>query len=239
MTRIGMSLAALLAVIGLSALDAAAAQTRPIQDRVRVELEVEDWVKTESATVRVAVEAAFSAAEAASVRIKVLEALSRLVADVDWHITGYQQTRDQTGLQRWQVAAETRLNEALLGRLDDKARAISKPGMQVKVRQIDFTPTLAERQTAATALRQRIYALAREELERLRKAYPKRGFRVHAIDFVGRGIQPMPTVRGGRPMTMQAETSAAMPAMPADAIAVKTKLVVRATVVLAATPPGQ
>lgn len=239
MRRIALLLAAVLAATGLSVPAAAAAEPRPIQDRVRVALEVEDWVETESATVHVAVDAAFGAAEAASVRTKVLEALGRLAADADWHITGYHQTRDQTGLQRWQVGAETRLKEDRLAGLHDQARKVSKPGLQVKVRNIDFTPTLAERQATAKALRQRIYGLAREELERLRQAYPKRGYRVHAIDFVGRGIEPMRAARAGRPMTMQAEASSAMSAMPAGAIAVKTKLVVRATVVLAATPPGQ
>ena len=130
------------------------------------------------------------------------------------------------------VAAEARLSETALGGLYEKARDASRPGLQVRISRIDFTPTLAERESTLGTLRARIYGRVRDELIRLNEIYPDRDYRVHLIDFTGTHV--VPQARRAQPArAMRLEAAA-----PADAapVSVSAKLIVNATAILAATP---
>ena len=229
----GLLLGTLLLVAPLAGM-AHADDVRPIQDDVVLTLEVEDWVQTESATVHVAVDAAFDGADSDTVRARVLEMLDKIATAATWRITNFQQSRDQAGLERWQVVAEGRLSQAQLGGLYDKARDASAPGLQAAIRYVDFTPTLAERQATIAKLRAEIYRQVSEELNNLKQIYPGRPFRVHRIDFVGTGIETDAMFDQRPRPTMRAESKSAM--APGDAVAVSAKAKLSATIILSSTP---
>lgn len=196
-----------LAVLCLS-LPAAAQVTapNPIQDQVVLNLAVEDWVPTQTARVVLNAEAAIQGADAGKTRDELLAAAKK-AANADWRITRFDRSTDQAGLERWSASLETRLAESALGGLADRAKASSRPGMQLTVGQIDFTPTLAETEGARAKLREQLYKRASEELQRLNAIVTDRKFRVARIDFG--------TVQVQRPMPMMAQARAAAPP-PAD-----------------------
>ena len=120
----------------------------------------------------------------------------------------------------------------MLDGIYDRAKDLSRPGEQVTVASVDFTPTVAEREKVMADLRAQIYAMTKEEIARLTNVYPDRKFRLREASFGFQG--PMPMIK-----TMRGQAGMAMAeAAPAPAsIGVSEYVQLSATVVLAADPP--
>lgn len=201
-------------------------------DQIVLRLESEGWVETKTARVVAVVQTVISGDNAQSEASGVPAILEDVAEKGDWRVVHFDRRRDASGLERWRITAEARLPEAALAGLYDRAKAISKPGRQVEIAQIDFTPTLAEREETAAKLRADIYRRARAEAESAAAIWPDRGFRVQRVDFDNDGGQP-------RPMPVMRSMAASAPAEKADfgggeSNAVTERMVVGATVVLAA-----
>jgi hypothetical protein len=207
----------------------------PVMDQVVLDLTAEDWVGTETARVTVSADAAATGADAGSQRADLLKAIDGLAPDADWRVVGFDRSTDQAGLERWRAVAEARLAETALGGLADKARQASRPGLQLRVASIEFTPTLGETEAARARLRAEIYGKAASELKALEQSFPGRKFRMGNIDFVD---QP-PTANARK--TREDMPSMAMGAAPAQEgpVNVSEKLVIRARVVLSAVAPRE
>lgn len=221
----------LLALLLAAPLAARADEARLPPDQVTLSLSTEGWVEAAKARVRIAVDSAKTGDEAANLRSELKASLAKLLPDAEWHVTGFDRSRDQTGLERWHLEAETRVPEAALDGLYDRAKAQSRPGEQVSVAAIDFTPELAEREAVMANLRAKIYAQAKEELSRLSSVYPDRSFRLRDVNFI-QGPMPM----AAAPMTKMARAAAAPEAAPAS-IGVAEHVELTANVVLAAELP--
>jgi uncharacterized protein YggE len=193
-------------------------------------LSAEGWVETKTAQVTAIADVAIAAENRATVRERVSDALKKLAPDSEWRISRFDRSQDAAGLERWRAVAEARLPEAALGGLDERARGLSQPGMQVRVQAVQFVPTLAEREAVRGSLRATIYAQAKTEAERLAKLWPERGYRVARVDFMDDG--PVP-----RPFMAQQQTRAGAAAADANdgdaALAVAQRLTLKAQVTLA------
>lgn len=197
-------------------------------DSVTLQLSAEEWVETETATVRATVEAAFQGGQSGAVRDQVLAALARTAPEGKWHLTSFDQLADPSGLERWRVVGQARLGEKQLGGIRQRADQASKPGLKVAIASVDFTPTLAEREAVAAKLREKIYADVKAELARLNGVYPDRKYRVRNLS-----INPGPPIEMPRfRATAQAPAAAGM-AVAQDAVSVSQKIVVNASAVLA------
>ncbi len=223
-------IAALLAALGPLAAPAAAQVLPPEPDRVVLTLTAEDWVQTTTARLVVSVDAALTTRELPEVRARINDVL-REIADVDWRITRFDRREDASGLVRWRIDAESRVPEPGLAGVHDRAKRQSRPGRKVRVVNIDFSPALAEREAVVADLRAEIYRQARAERDRLNEIFPDRGYRVRLVDFTGRAAQPR------RAKVAEAMAEQRLMAAPAP-VAVSRKVVLSATVVLAAPAPG-
>ena len=154
----------------------------PVQDHVGFSLSAEDWVKTDTAEVTLVVEAASPSGDAGSARSEVMKA-AQSVAEAPWQAIRFDRQQDQAGLDHWQAVLRARLPEAKLGGLGERARRVSRAGLQVRVDQVEFTPTLAETEAVRSRLRAEIYRRATEELASANKSFPDRGYRIAGIDF--------------------------------------------------------
>jgi hypothetical protein len=207
----------------------------PVMDQVVLDLMAEDWVGTETARVTISADAAASGADAGTQRSDLLKAIDGLTPDADWKIVSFDRSTDQAGLERWRAVAEARLAETALGGLADKARQASRPGLQLRVGSIEFTPTLGETEAVRARLRAEIYGKAASELDALERSFPGRKFRMGNIDFAEQ--PPMGYARKTRE-DMQPMAMAAPPAQDGP-VNVSEKLVVRARVVLSAVAPRE
>lgn len=208
-----------------------AAQAETVRDdTVTLDLSLEKWVETDSATVTVIADLALRSGEFGAARAAVKADLAKLSSTAVWRLTGYDRLGDEAGLERWRIAAEARLASAELGGLSATVSALGEAGRSFRLGGIDFTPALAEREAALSDLRAEIYRATAAELDRLNSVYPDRGYRVAAIHFATGSIpRPLPA------QMMRAE-AASKPAAGANGAAdtVAQKATLRASVRFAA-----
>lgn len=206
-------------------------------DSVIFTLATEDWVTTQTARVTVGVEAAVTAATTGTARAEMQKAVNEL-AKGDWRLTSFNRSQDQTGLERWSAQFEARLPEAQLGGLDDSAKKASKPGMQVTVYSIDFSPTLQERQAVQNQLRTQLYQQANQQLTALNNALPGRNYRIAMVDFSGYEVMPQVAMMKPQMMRAMAAPAPMEGAVASDANMERAeKVTLSARIVLSALPP--
>lgn len=217
------------------------AEEKP-DDSVAFDLSAEDWVVAKAARVLLSVEAAVNASNEGSMRADMIKAVGNAVK-ADWRMTAFNRAQDQTGMERWSVIFEARVPEASLSGLANAVKKASKPGMQIKVDTVDFSPSLEEMEAARAALRTRIVKSANEQLASLNAALPGRNFRISSLTFNNNMAVPVPM-----PMfrTMAAKRAMSEAVMSAPAMAggedvasstdVSQKLTLTAQVLYAALP---
>lgn len=199
-------------------------------DTVTFDLYAEGWVTTKTADVTLAVEAAVTGAQTESALRTAMADAAAHIAKADWRMTGFNRTQDPSGLEHWSAVFEARLPEADLAGLRDKAKKMSKPGLQIEVASIAFTPTLDETETTASQLRADAYKKINAQLATLNAALPGRAYRIAQIDF-----SRLSTASAApRPMLMAAK------AMTNDDLPLERaqKISLHARVVFAALPPA-
>ena len=241
-----ISLKSTLLIAALTALCSAPAFAEDAQpdDRVTFNLSTEGWVTTKSARVMLGVEASVSGTQAGTMRADMQKAVNEVVK-ADWRLVSFNRGQDKTGMERWSALYEARIVENELNGLNEKAKKVSKAGMQINVTNMDFGPTLEETQATLSALRSEIYKKAVEQLSSLNSSITGRNYRIAEIDFMGTDIahpQPMPANVMMKRNMMMTSTAGAAEGAPEMDMAVNApmerseKLVTMARVVLAAAP---
>lgn len=199
----------------------------PLLDTVSFQLSAEQWATSTTAKVVVGINATLSDAQLGAMHNTIMGNLSKIAANVDWHITQFQRSKNQSGLEQLYAEAEARIPENALTSLRQNADSISKPGETYTINAIDYAPSAAEIEKVRAELRSQIYDKVEAELVRLNKVYSDEKFHLHSIDFTAATPVPVPMMR----TMLVAESNAA----PAPAMAVSNKVMVDADVVLAST----
>jgi hypothetical protein len=200
-------------------------------NKVTFKLNAEQWVPSKTALVSVGINAGVSDAALEKIQDDVLKKLNQLTNKGEWHITSFNRNLDQSGLENVQMQAQARLPSSALPNLRDKAKAMSKPGETYTLDNIEFTPSEDELREANTSLRSNIYLQAKDEMDRINKAYPDQKYYMHDINFLS-SMMPIPMAENGNRMMM----ASAMKVSGGGDLAVGNKLVISATVVVAALP---
>jgi hypothetical protein len=203
-------------------------------DAMVMTLAAEGWVETKTARVVAVADVAIAAKDRGAVRERINGVLKKLAPDADWRVSRFDRSQDSAGLEHWNAAAETRLPEASLGGLDERAKGQSQPGLQVRILSVQFVPTLAERETALNDLRGNIYEQAKAEADRLSKIWPERGYRVVRVDFMEENppVRPVPYMAAPQAAVVRNQASDAADALDAG-LAVAQKLTLKAQVTIA------
>lgn len=231
----------LLASILIAAPLAAHAEEYKPDDRVIFDVSAEDWVNTKTARVAVNVEASVNSASAGTTRAAMTKALDDLVK-ADWRLTSFNRDQDSTGMEHWSAEYEARVPENQLTGIHDNAKKASKPGLQLSVTGIDFTPTLDEMQAAMSQLRTKIYKMANEQLTALNTALPGRTYRIAMINFTPGNVMggvmdmamaPRAMAAGGAKMMRNAMPESAPAPAPMER---SEKITLTANVIFAVTP---
>lgn len=196
---------------------------RPVLNQVIYQTSAEIWVSTQTAEVVVSVNATLDENQLAKAHSDILTKLNN-IAKSDWHITQFNRSPNESGLEQLQVLAQTRLSETALSDLRDTAKKASKPGETFKVESITFEPTLAETEAARKQLRDEIYQKTQAELTALNKLYSNQHYVVHKIDFT-ENILPQPM----RPRAMMMAENTAGSAPP---VTVANKMTITANIAL-------
>ena len=124
--RIAVLVTALVYMLGVSG--AATAETpSEMDDKVVLDLVVEDWVETQTATAIVSVDLAVTGGAFAEARAEAEATLRKAVSSVTWRFTRFNRLPDDAGYERWRVVAQSRLPSASLGALPGQMKRASGP----------------------------------------------------------------------------------------------------------------
>jgi hypothetical protein len=171
-------------------------------DVIAVQLSTEGWVTTKTARVVIQVNASVSGDAAGTTRDAMIKSVNAL-AQADWRLISFNRNPSEAGLENWFAQFEARLPEKDLSGMNEKTKKASKPGMQLTVSEVDFTPTLAENEAVRSSLRKAIMDMATAELKSIQASFPDRNYRIANIAFGGGG-------GGYNPMVAQAMAPRAM-----------------------------
>lgn len=164
-----------------------------VLDTVQVQLLAKDWVSTDKALLNLNVNMVLNNADMVKARNDVMQNLKK-IADGQWHITSFNRSQDNSGLERLFVKAQARVPQKQLTNVYNLAKTISKPGSAYKVDSIDFTPSIEDRQATKNKLRTALYKQVLNELAVLNRMYPKQQYSVSELRFV-EGAAPVAATR--------------------------------------------
>ena len=152
-------------------------------DKVSLTLSSERWVKTNTAKVKVSINATLTNLSLVQMRRQILENLNK-IAKADWHITQFNRSQDTSGLEKLFVSAEARVNQSVLSNVNIQAEKSSKPGIKYKINNIDFTPSELDVQKVKKLVRQDIYKKITSEISQLNTIYSKQQYSLYRVMFV-------------------------------------------------------
>lgn len=208
------------------------------QGNVELQLQAEQWVSTNTALVSVSADATLDKTNTLTqTREQLLKKFAELADNTTWNITTFTTSQSESGLEQMHVDAQARLQESKLTNLREKLKNLSKPGLTLRIGSIDFSPSLAEFETAKANLRSMIYSDAKNEAARLNKVYPDQNYKLYSIVFQPSSM-PQPTALNAMAAPRMGDNmgykAAAAGAGSTAVLAVNTKIEMDATVQLAA-----
>lgn len=186
-------------VLSMSPAALAECNPPPPLNEVTFRLSAEEWVQTSTAKLIVNIHATLDKKNLAQMRQQIMSNLNK-IAQGNWHITDFERSQDNSGLEKLYVVAEARISESELSNVNAIANSLSEPGIKYQVQNIDFTPSMADIEKAKTNLRKTIYHEAQTEIETLNTIYPSQQYVLHGVQFgeyitsSNNGVRAMPMV---------------------------------------------
>ncbi|MCG8490251.1 MAG: SIMPL domain-containing protein [Sneathiellales bacterium] len=154
-----------------------------LTDQIFLNLTKEGWVTTDSARVFVHFDITQQKETATELKTEIMKSLSKLSSTAVWHVTSSRESKDRTGLTRWSVGAEARIEEKSISGLSDRAEDAGRPGFKMRISHVDYSPSLEETERLRSELRTKIYEEAQKEAARLNKVITGREYRIYSVDF--------------------------------------------------------
>lgn len=219
--------AAILTLATLSTLSYADhAQPKMILDKVAFQVAAKQWVTTQTALLTVNINATLANADLVKARADIMSKLGK-IAEGEWHITQFDRSQDNSGLEKLYVAAQARVPQASLTDIYQQAKSVSKPGATYEINAIEFKPSLEEIQQIRAQLRERLYQQVNEELTRLNKVYTGQNYSLNRLVFVEGDSAPVPAMAKGY---QAREANMVMAVAPAPALTVSNEIIMNAMV---------
>ena len=152
-------------------------------DTVSLSFTVEDWISAAKARVTVQIYCSFAGTIGQTeVREEIRQALAKM-HDVEWRFLNLNRFRDNAGMERWEAVVEHRIEESKLSDLRTTAKKVSRQGMKLEVKDVDFTPTAEEFEVLYAELRHRLYTKVASEIASLNASFSGRAFRLSSVQF--------------------------------------------------------
>ncbi len=231
MKRMLVSLVAVFLIVPLTITNALAKGGKvPVLNQVAYRTQAQSWATTDTAKVIVTVAASLADNKLGQLHTQIMTNLEKIAPKAAWHITQFNRSQDQSGLEKVSVSAQARIPQQQLSGLRKQAKAVSQPGQTYRIADIQFTPSMAEVEKVRGQLRDQIYTDANAELARLNKVYPNAHYTLHSVTFDG----AMPVIPVPAPMRAMFMAKVAGAQQSTPALAVSDQVTVTANVVLAA-----
>lgn len=197
--------------------------TCPELDKVQFQVSASQWVSTQTALLTVNINATLNNADLVQARSDIMSRLKK-IADGEWHLTQFDRSQDNSGLEKLFVEAQARMPQASLTNIYQNAKDVSKPGATYTVNAVEFKPGLQEIQQIKSQLRERLYQQVNEEMVRLNKVYSNQNYTVNKLSVIEGEVQARPQYKA---LEMQA---VAVPGALAPNLSVNNEIILSAFV---------
>jgi hypothetical protein len=211
-------------ILGLLALHTAVyAEVVPPQllDKVIFQISAKQWVTTQTALLKVEINATLSNADLIQARKDIMDKLN-VITKGDWHLTQFERTQESSGLEKLIVEAEVRVAQDKLTNIYGDAKKVSKPGANYQVRTVEFKPSLDDIQQVKTKLREQLYQQVNAEMTRINAVYTAQHYSLSRILFIDGEASPVPQAYAMRKMNIE------MAAAPMPSLAISNELTMTA-----------
>ena len=174
-------------------------------DEVTLSFIVEEWIDSDTAKVTIDITAAIEGKDGPSVRDEIKESLEKLFSG-DWRFVRLDRRIDAAGMEQWTASAQIRVPEKDLNNVAGQAKALSRVGLQLRIGNVDYTPTRAQFEALNRELRSRLNTMIKDEIAAIRNELPGgRNWRVGTVHYGDH--QSFSNVRGGQIMAMSANAT--------------------------------
>lgn len=199
-------------------------------DKVMFQISAKQWVNTKTALLTVNINATLTNTDLVTARAELMTKLAK-IANGEWHLTQFDRSQDNSGLEKLYVAAQTRVPQANLTNIYKSAKEVSKPGATYEIGSLDFKPSLEEIQQIKVQLRERLYEQVKTEVDQLNKVYSEQHYSLNRLFFLEGdvAIPQQPRVYQAKEANTMLMASAVAPA----ALTVSNELIMNAIVELA------
>jgi hypothetical protein len=153
------------------------------RESVSLRLQAEGWVVTDHGDVAIEIDLAVPAGHLNQSRSAATDALLMVSPKANWRVVDFRKLKDEAGFERWWIAAEACLPEAVLAELPQRLENASQPGLSLRLRSLNYQPSVAEIEAARARLRVQIYETAKAELARLNEVFGSDRFTLGTIDL--------------------------------------------------------
>lgn len=163
-------------------------------DTVSFQVAAKQWVNTQTALLIVNINATLTSADLVKARADMMNKLSK-IANGDWHLSQFDRSQDNSGLEKLHVQAQVRIAQDRLTSIYQSAKSVSVPGATYEIASVEFTPSLDEVQQVRTQLREKIYQMVRDELARLNKIYEGQTYTLNSLVFSDGDVIALPQAK--------------------------------------------
>lgn len=158
----------------------------PIQDTINFQLRADTVVVSDTVKVIVYINALVTADTTESaLRLDIKRALASFL-DTSWQINGIERASDDSGYEKVSMRATARVNESENYNLENRAKAVSRQGLQLGSVEVDSTVPAPMLEAAEKKLRAEILTKAKEEAAELAEI-TGRAYRVGQVNFQNQG----------------------------------------------------
>ena len=131
MKKIAGIFAALVFSFAASAMEAST-QPELILDTVVFQVAAKQWVGTQTALLTVSINATLTNADLIKARKDIMDKLVK-IAPGEWHLTQFDRSQDNSGLEKLYVQAEARIPQSSLTSVYQNAKSVSLPGASYNI----------------------------------------------------------------------------------------------------------
>lgn len=203
-------------------------------DTVMFQTSAKQWVTTQTALLRVDINATLTNADLVQARSEIMSKLAKIAA-ADWHLSHFERSQDNSGLEKLSASAEARVAQSSLTDVYQAAKGVSKPGATYQINGIEFKPSLEEIAQVKAQLRTQLYQQVKDELARLNKIYLTQQYSLNRLVFIEGTEFPL-EAKAARNNTMMMNAVASASA-PGD-LGVSNELIMSALVEVASDRGG-
>lgn len=201
-------------------------------DTIAFQISAKQWVSTQTALLTVTINATLNNANLVKARADIMTQLNSIAAG-EWHLTQFDRSQDNSGLDKLFVEAQIRLPQKELTDIYQHAKTISKPGITYAISSIEFKPSLDEIQAIKSQLRESLYAQVNQELARINKMYTEQHYTVNRLYIIDGDVLPQ-----ARQFQQKQITAMVMSTAPAADLSVSNELIMSAMVEAGSTRQG-